>query len=138
MDGSASLAQTGFNTNTNRWETFVPASYSGDVFAAGVPFTVPAGGLPGGIKGVTWTAELYSSKSGATLAWKWAAAVYKQFSTPDALGVKPIDGDKLNFYQNGDSAGTPELFKSFVTGGARGNGGSNYTGSWSGDKKANF
>jgi len=43
-------------------------------------------------------------------------------------------------YQNSDHAGTPEgvdpsttlPFKAFVTGGARGGGGSNWTGSWSG------
>jgi hypothetical protein len=60
--------------------------------------------------------------------WKWAAAVYSQFPTDlGAIGVKPIDGGT-----NSDHAGTPENVKRFVTGGARGGGGSNFTGSYSG------
>jgi hypothetical protein len=46
--------------------------------------------------------------------------------------VKPVDDNKASAYKNSDHAGTPESFKAFVTGGARGGGGSNYTGSWSG------
>ncbi len=136
LDAAAVTAQTEFNGN--RWETVVPAGYKDDIFMAGVPFVVPGGGLPGGIKNVIWTADLYSSKSGASFKWKWAAAVYTQFSAPAAIGVKPIDGDKLNPYQNKDSVATPELFKSFVVKGALGDGKSDYTGKWSGDTKADF
>jgi hypothetical protein len=59
--------------------------------------------------------------------------VYTQFTTDlNGIGVKPIDGGQMNPYNNSDHAGTPENFKSFVTGGARGGGGSNFTGSYSG------
>src|SRR5262249_2005178 len=44
---------------------------------------------------------------------------------------KPIDANNHNPYLNSDHAGTPENFKSYVTGGATGGGGSNYTGSLS-------
>jgi hypothetical protein len=58
--------------------------------------------------------------------------VYSSFS-PDynSLGVKPVDDPTASIYLNGDNAGTPENFKQYVTGGARGGGGNNYTGSWS-------
>ena len=59
--------------------------------------------------------------------------MYSQFGTDNSsLGVKPVDASDLSSYQNSDHAGTPESFKSFVTGGACGGGGSNYTGSYSG------
>jgi hypothetical protein len=67
------------------------------------------------------------------LNWKWAAAVYTSFNSDyNALGVKPVDDNKASQYKNSDHAGTPENYKQFVTGGARGGGGSNYTGSLSG------
>jgi hypothetical protein len=61
------------------------------------------------------------------------------------VGVKPTDDNNVfsedcvnsssdcsGQYRNSDHAGTPENFKEFVIGGARGGGGSNWTGSWSG------
>ena len=68
------------------------------------------------------------------------AAVYSTFSLDyNALGIKPTH-TLTCLYQNSDHAGTPEgvdsnsgqSFKAFVVGGARGGGGSNWTGSWSG------
>ncbi len=50
----------------------------------------------------------------------------------NSLGVKPVDDNKASQNKNSDHAGTPENFKSFVIGGARGGGGSNFTGSYSG------
>jgi hypothetical protein len=59
--------------------------------------------------------------------------VYTNFSSNyNALGVKPTDDNDASIYHNSDHAGTPENFKPFVIGGARGGGGSNYTGSYSG------
>ena len=46
--------------------------------------------------------------------------------------VKPVDDDKASQYKNADHPGTPESFESFVIGGARGGGGSDYPGSYSG------
>jgi hypothetical protein len=65
-----------------------------------------------------------------TMTWQWAAAVYTHFSTDyNALGVKAVDNNSASQYKNWDPAGTPEEFKSYVIGGARGDG-SNYTGSY--------
>src|SRR5438094_6819738 len=89
---------------------------------------------PGGIKQVTWTCQLSSDAPGIRIQWKWAAAVYTDFSPdPNSLGVKPVDGDG-SVYENANEAGTPENFRRFVIGGARGGGGSNFTGGHSGTK----
>ena len=64
-----------------------------------------------------------------TLNWKWAAAAYTNFSTDyNALKVKPVDDNNVSHYQNSDHAGTPENYKGYVIGGARGGGGSNCAG----------
>ena len=129
-------ASTHYNAAENIWETQVPHDFGKEILIGGFQFTIPAGGLPGGINPVTWTGTFQLPK-GISLNWKWGAAVYTSFS-PDynALGVKPVDGSTQNPYNNSDHAGTPENFKSFVIGGARGGGGSNFTGSWSGTKSA--
>jgi hypothetical protein len=128
---SATAASTSFDGV--EWNTVVPASFSKNVFLDGLAFQVPAGGLAGGINPVTWSGSFSSATQGMTVQWQWAAAVYTQFSTDDTvLGVKPVDGGQSNPYSNSDHAGTPEGFKRYVTGGARGGGGSNWTGSYSG------
>jgi len=82
---------------------------------------------------VTWYGEFATDPPGIVIQWKWAAAVYTQFDLENnALGVKPVDANEGSLYANSDHAGTPEYFKTFVIGGARGGGGSNYTGSYSG------
>ncbi len=135
FSSSTTTASTAFVDD--KWVTTVPAGFSGNVFLAGLPYQVPAAGLPGGIKKVNWTGTFTSSTPNVEVEWKWAAAVYNPFSgDQNALGVKPIDGDKLNPYKNSDKAGTPESYKSNVGKGARGGGGSNYTGSYSGTGKA--
>jgi hypothetical protein len=88
---------------------------------------------------VTWGGDFISDTPGISVSWKWGAAVYTVFSTNyNKLGVKPTHQGSC-LYANGDHAGTPEgiddsgiPYKHFVTGGARGGGGSNWTGSWSG------
>jgi hypothetical protein len=44
--------------------------------------------------------------------------------------VKPVSDNTLNPYPNSDEAGTPENFKAGLERGARGNGGTNYTGTY--------
>jgi SdrD B-like domain len=128
-------ATTTYNTQTDTWETTIPSSgFSGNVFLAGATLAAPDG-LPGGIKPVVWQADFTTDTPGVNINWKWAAAVYTRFSTDyNALGVKPIDGSAANPYANSHHAGTPENFNDFVFGGARGGGGSNFTGSYSGTK----
>src|SRR5262249_47624415 len=90
---------------------------------------------PGGIKQVTWSAAFWSDTKGVTANWKWAAAVYKTFSTDNnALGVKPVDNKDMSIYKNDNQSGAPEAFRTFVTKGGRGDGGTNYTGGFTGGK----
>jgi hypothetical protein len=139
FSSTTNLATTGFNqlkplSLGKGWTTHLPFSgLAGNDLMTAVRFGVPASGLPGGIKNVSFTATFSSFATGLTVNWQWAAAVYTSFDTDyNALGVKPVDDNKASLYQNSDHAGTPENFKTFVTGGARGGGGSNFTGSYSG------
>jgi hypothetical protein len=116
----------GFVTETN------PA-FSGNTFLAGLAFRVPSTGMPAGIKSLTWTADFSASKPGVTINWQWAAAAYTSFATDyNSLGIKPTDAPGASMYLNSDHAGTPEAYTAFVVGGARGGGGANATGSYSG------
>jgi Secretion system C-terminal sorting domain len=128
-----STASTYFNTLTNSWIINVPATGSGtdEIFLSGLSFLVPSGGLPGGIKSVTWTGYFGVNQpdTGAAINWKWGAAVYTHFSADyNQLGVLPL--------HTTDHAGTPENFanKDSCIGGATGGGSSNFTGSWSSTK----
>ena len=139
----ATCASTTFDTLTNTWTTIVPLAGSDEIFLAGVAFPVPASfALANGrVQGpVSWQGTFTSDTAGISVGWKWGAAVYKVFSSDyNMLGVKPAHSNTC-LYANSDHAGTPEgvdpgsgrPFKDFVTGGARGGGGSNWTGSWSG------
>ena len=112
------------------WQVASPSRFSGNVFLSGLSYQA-ASGLPGGIKNVVWSGDFTADTAGLKINWQWAAAVYTQFgSDPSALGVKASDA-KTTAYQNSDHAGTPEAFESFVIGGGRGGGGSNFTGSMS-------
>jgi hypothetical protein len=112
----------------------VPTSGSDEIFFSGLSYLVPSD-LPGKIKPVTWQGDFFVDKSGVSLTWKWAAAVYANTSLSDynAIGVKPTHANAC-LYNNSDHAGTPENKKAFVVAGGRGGGGSNYTGSWSGSQ----
>lgn len=132
FDSNATQASTTYSASLGAWVTTVPAGYSGEVFLSGAAYRVPIN-CPGGIKSVTWCGDFSSDSTGLKAQWKWSAAVYTSFSDNlSTLAVKPIDGGKQNAYGNSDQAGTPENFKSAVTKGARGGGGSNFTGSNSG------
>jgi hypothetical protein len=131
---TATSATTVYNSSTNTWVTTIPAggNLSGNAFLSGFAFQVPAGGLAGGINPVTWSGTFSTDQSGLGLNWQWAAANYTSFSSNySSLGVKPVDSNSLSSYKNSDHAGTPENYENYVVGGARGGGGSNYTGSYS-------
>jgi len=134
FSASATCATVSFDTVNNQWDVTVPVSGSDEIFLSGLAFPVPAAGLPGGINNVTWSGTVGTNVSGIDMQWKWGAAVYTSFSTDyNSLDVKPTHQSACA-YNNGDHAGTPENagFQSSVVGGARGGGGSNFTGSWSG------
>jgi hypothetical protein len=132
FDPTATVATTTFNSGTNTWETITPPNVAGNTFLDALAFQVPVN-FAGGINPVTWSGTFSSDTPAVKINWQWAAAVYTSFSTNyNALGVKPVDDNQASTYKNSDHAGTPESYKSFVTGGARGGGGSNFTGSYSG------
>jgi hypothetical protein len=132
IDPAATQATTSFDTGRNTWKTTVPKGLSGNTFLDGLGFQVPVK-IAGGTNPVAWNATFTTDTPGISFNWQWAAAVYTSFSADDnALGVKPVDDNKASVYKNSDHAGTPENFKAFVVGGARGGGGSNFTGSYSG------
>jgi hypothetical protein len=125
LDPTATSATTTFDGTT--WHTTLPAQFSGNGFLSAVAVPVTTA-LPGGINPVTWQGQFTSDTPGVSVNWQWAASVYTSFSTDyTTLNVKAADDSHLT--QNSDHAGTPEAFKSFVIGGARGGGGSNFTGS---------
>lgn len=121
FDPNASEAST-----TCQWTTVVPAACDNkEAFLTGVLYNVPSA-ITGG-PNVTWSGT-FTVPNGVELKWQWAAAVYT--SSPGActgLGVKPTDDNKCSAIKNSDKAGTPELIKASVIGGATGGGGSNFT-----------
>ena len=135
---SATCSSKTFNAMTNTWMTTVPVKGDYEIFLTGLAVPVPSYGLPDA-SNVAWTGTFSSDGvSGISIQWKWGAAVYTSFpSDYNALAIK--SGHQTACGQkNGDHAGTPEgvnnnnqPWKQFVTGGARGGGGSNWTGSWS-------
>jgi hypothetical protein len=133
---SASCATTTFDGI--QWVTTVPVGGSDEIFLSGLGIKAPAD-----LKAstVTWRGTFASDTPGISkLQWKWGAAVYTSDMTQsnyNALGVKPTH-TKACLYGNSDHAGTPENRKGYVIGGARGGGGSNFTGSWSGTASASL
>ena len=128
FDASATMASTQFINN--QWETVVPRAYSSDVFMSGLSYLVPVN-IPGNYINVKWTTDIHIDKPGISLGWRWAAAVYTTFAGHSGINVKPINGTTQNPYSNPDRAGSPENFEAYVVSGAKGTGGTNYTGSFS-------
>jgi len=136
LSPSVTTATTTFDAATNTWFTTAPSSGPGNVFMAGAALPIPFG-LRGGVKPVTWSCVVDEDTPGLTIQWKWGAAAYLNFSSDlDTIGVKPVDSNSQSAYHNSDHAGTPETYKLSVIGGARGGGGSNFTGSYSATKEA--
>ena len=128
----AATATTSFNAGADTWQTTAPANLSGNVFLDGLSFR-PVGGLPEGIKNVTWTGQLLDRHRPGSRSTGSGRRRCTPSSARDtaSLEVKPVDDGRLSTYQNSDHAGTPESFQAFVIGGACGGGGSNFTGSYS-------
>ncbi|MDQ6694425.1 MAG: S8 family peptidase [Chloroflexota bacterium] len=136
FDPAASAAATSYITATNTFSTVVRTGTSGNTYLTSIGYRVPAD-LPGGINPVTMSGRFTSDTPGISVNWKWAAAVYTTFSANyNALGIKPVDSNSASVYKNSDQAGTPENYKSYVTGGARGGGGSSYVGGYSGSTQS--
>jgi hypothetical protein len=123
---ATSKASTSFGSGG--WAVSSPTSFNGSEFVSGLGWQA-GNGLPAGIKNVTWSADFTTSTPGITVNWKWSAAVYSEFTSNMAgIQVKTVPDKKQDVIKNGDRAGTPENFKSDVVAGARGQGGSDWTG----------
>jgi Concanavalin A-like lectin/glucanases superfamily len=129
---SPTATQATLSFSGSEWVETVPSSFGDNVFLSGAAYPVPAGGLAGAISPVSWQGALLSATPDVSVQWQWAAAVYTQFSSNlNAIGVKPLHSNNLDQYPNGDQAATPENYKPYVTAGAAGGGGSNWTGGYS-------
>jgi alpha-tubulin suppressor-like RCC1 family protein len=135
FDPLASKSTTTFDAANNRWVTTIPTSVaaSGNSVIGGIPIRTTAV-IPGGLTPVSWTATFSTVTPGIDIDWKWSAAVYTSFNTNLAgIGLKPVDDKTTSNYLNSDLAGTPESYKSYVTAGAKGSGGTIYTGTYTPD-----
>ena len=104
---------------TSGWQVASPSSFSGNVFLSGLSYRAHQSVAWGG-QDVVWSGDFTSDTAGLKINWQWAAAAYSQFSSDSsALGVKASDAP-TNVYHNSDHAGTPENYRQFVIGGARG------------------
>jgi len=123
---STQKASTSFGSGG--WAVSSPTSFNGNEFVSGLGWQA-GNRLPGGIKNVTWSADFTTSTPGITVNWKWSAAAYSEFTSNLAgIQVKTVHEKKEDVIKNDDRAGTPENFKPDVVAGARGLGGSDWTG----------
>jgi hypothetical protein len=135
IDPSAGGASTSFDAINNLWITTIPWDLDDNAFLTGMPWLVPTSGLPADVEPITVCGTFASDVAGIDIGWRWAAASYSSFASDNnALGIKPMDADHDNQAANHDRAGTPENYTQFVIPGARGRGGKNYTGSYSGSR----
>ena len=136
IDPNATVASTSFDAINNVWMTTIPWDLDDNAFLTGMPWLVPSAGLPADVEPVTVCGTFASDVASMDIGWRWAAAAYSSFSRDNTtLGVEPMDTDHDNPSTKYDRAGTPENFKQFVVPGARGKGGRNYTGSYTGAKE---
>jgi hypothetical protein len=136
FDPNVTLATTSFDAVNNVWLTTIPWDLDDNALLTATSWVVPAGGIPGDIEPVSWCGTFASDTADVDIGWRWAAAAYASFSSDNnTLGVKPMNTDRDNSSNNKDRAGTPENFKTAVIPGARGKGGTNYTGTYSGSAK---
>jgi uncharacterized protein YjdB len=130
LDPSVTTATTVFNGTS--WVTTAPPDAASFYFLSGVSDSLLAS-LPGSLDPVTWSGNFTASRPNIAVKWHMAAAVYTHFnSNLNNLGVKPSDCNSCSVYSNSHGSGSPENYLSYVIGGARGGGGNNYTGGYSG------
>jgi len=109
------------------WDMKAPVNTGGNDFLDDMVWRVPHA-LPGNIQNVTWSAKFYSRSDVQQMHWQWGGAVYTRLTNNySRLAVKPLDDQKYPPFNN-DPAGTPERYKGWLTQGATGGGGNNYTG----------
>jgi hypothetical protein len=139
---SYSCLTTTYDSASGTFMTTAPTGGSDEIWLTGLSFPEPPG-FNFANAAVTWNGTFSTNTSGVTMQWQWGAAVYTSpCFTTNYTAIAPLAGHGNSCIGNsgGDHAGTPEgyspttgqLLKKCVIGGARGGGGSNWTGSWSG------
>ena len=131
---SNTCISTTYNSTTDTWETQSPLSPKYGVFISGAPVVLSSTLLSGSLKPVNWYGEFAGTVSTLKPSWKWSAAVYTQWPAQLLpVSVKAgDDGTACIGNTTTDKAGTPIDQRPYVTAGAKGNGGANYTGSFTG------
>jgi uncharacterized repeat protein (TIGR01451 family) len=115
--------------NGTNWTTTLPCAGDSQIFLSGCG--IPWQSNFANCKSVCWTGTFSCSASGVNCGWQWSSACYNaNLSNCGSINVKPCQKTSCG-YNNNDCAGTPENCKSSCVGGACGNGGNNYCGSWS-------
>lgn len=127
FDPAAHCASTSFSNG--KWTTVMPTGGSDEIFLSGLSLRLGSE-LSGGAA-VNWNGRFYGDQPGLSIQWKWGAAVYAATMDYNAMNPKPAHTDACGI-SNSDHAGTPENMKNYLIGGARGGGGSNFTGGWTG------
>jgi uncharacterized repeat protein (TIGR01451 family) len=114
----------------SNWATTLPCAGDSQIFLTGC-------GIPwqsdfANCKSVCWTGTFSCSTPGVNCSWQWGSACYNNSNLGNCgnVNVKACQQTSCG-YNNGDYAGTPENCKSSCQGGASGNGGNNYCGSFS-------
>ena len=106
-----SQATTRYDQEKQIWVTQVPTSYDNEeTFLTAIPFPVSEA-ITGQITDVTWRIGVDATRSGLTLNWKWAAAVYQTDFPADYndIWVKPVQNRETPSAHTKDvAAGTPE------------------------------
>lgn len=134
---TATCSTTTYDAQTDTWFTTVPVRGEREAWLSGLSYQVPEG-FGKVVGSVTWSGSFSSSDKGVGAQWKWGAAVYSRFpSDYNQLMAKPGRKTSCQF-PGGEHAGTPEgtdatgtPWKSYLVAGGMGNGGSDYTGSFS-------
>lgn len=129
---SVTTATTTYDAVNGQWVTRLPmGSVNKEVFLTGSAIKVPYD-IPGVAVAVTFSGRFTTDTPNITVnSWQWSASTYSTFGDNNAIGVKPTEETNTSQWHNSDKAGTPENFKAYLVPGARGNGGTNYTGDYS-------
>lgn len=141
---SNGVATTTTTFTNGQWITITKPGLSGNTFLSGLAWQIPFslnnnnnrfGSHCWGkdsanpwnsrcqVNSATWCGRFAVDTPGVAIQWQWGAVVETTLNTNcNALGVKPVDDNRSSCWKNSDPAGACENFKSFLTGGACGNG----------------
>jgi hypothetical protein len=121
--------QASCSYNNGTWTTTVPTCGDDQIFLSGCG--IPWKSEFANCKNVTWSGTFCCSTPGVACNWQWSSSCYNyNLSNCSSANIKPCHTLSCS-YNNTDPCGTPESCKNYCWGGGCGNGGSNWTGSWS-------